>query len=119
MLHIMGHPTFQTIKGKNGFTFVELMAVVAILATISVFSVPVLASTVSESKEVACRTNRITIERTLMAYQIDHPDATLQAVLDGEISDFPLDKPEISCPSGGVYSVRGTHIVCSTHNEED
>ena len=109
----------RLFKGRKGFTLVELLAVISILAAITVASVPAVSGAIVKSRETVCETNRNTIERTFFAYRIDHRDATLQDVLDGKLSDFPLDLSEIRCPSGGIYTVEGNHIVCSDHHGED
>ena len=65
---------------------------------------------IDSTRDFACRTNRQTIERSLMMWSASHPDeaATLAA-----LEDDGIDTP--SCPEGGHYDLRGNSVVCSKH----
>lgn len=61
------------------------------------------------SRDVACRSNRQTIERALVMWAVNH---------DGEPSLGALESDGIgvpSCPEGGAYSLAGKVVSCSKH----
>ncbi|WP_148408962.1 competence type IV pilus major pilin ComGC [Murimonas intestini] len=107
-------------KKEDGFTLVELIVVLVILALLSAVLVPSLLGFIDKSKEKVCLVNRNMIERYYRAEVIYAPDTKMQDMLDGN-SVTGTDASELSCPSGGDYSVSsdGQHVVCSVHGGGD
>lgn len=64
---------------------------------------------IDASRDVACRSNRQTIERALVMWAVNH---------DGEASLSALESDGIgvpSCPEGGAYQLTGKVVSCSKH----
>lgn len=102
----------KTSKDK-GFSLVELIIVVAILAILTGILVPAYIKYVDRSKSAVCAAN---IDEVVGAWQVataEDNTKTLQIILD-EL------KPE--CPSGGSYSISDEGgfqaVVCSVHGGE-
>ena len=65
---------------------------------------------IDASRVVACRTNRQTIERSLVMWSVNHPDeAPSLAALEADGIGVP------SCPEGGRYELEGRQVQCSKH----
>jgi hypothetical protein len=62
------------------------------------------------SRDVACRSNRQTIERALVMWSASHDDGTPS--LEGLARDG-IGVP--SCPEGGTYTLAGNTVHCSKH----
>ncbi len=108
---------------KKGFTLIEIILVIAILAILLAVLIPNVLRYVSRSQEAVCRQNRRTI---LQAYEIykatKNPDCTLADVLDGTDPLLAEQHLENGCPSGGVYTVNTQNghyfmISCSVHKD--
>jgi type II secretory pathway component PulJ len=108
------------MRNQRGFGFVSVLLTLLILAALYVgyFKMQntmqggrsVGISAINASREVACRTQRQQIERDIMLWSVNHPDAapTLAALQhDG------LRLP--ACPDGGQYSIDGRQVHCSVH----
>ncbi len=63
------------------------------------------------SRDVACRSNRQTIERAMVMWSVNHDGE--RPSLDGLAHDG-IDVP--SCPEGGTYAMAGASVRCSKHN---
>jgi len=105
-------------KHKKGFTLVETIVVVAIVAILAAVLIPIVTRYVFNANKVACEANRATILRLYQVHQVMHQECTLQEFLDGSAPDAP-DISKAKCPSGGVYSVDGSKILCSVHDAEE
>jgi hypothetical protein len=64
---------------------------------------------IDASRDVACRSNRQTIERALVMWTVDHDEAPS---LDG-LERSGIGVP--SCPEGGSYALSGKTVSCSKH----
>lgn len=103
-------------ENEEGFTLVELIVVLVILALLSAVLVPSLLGFIDKSKEKVCLVNRSMIERYYRGEVIYNPDTTMQDMLAGN-SVTGTDASDLTCPSGGDYSVSsdGLHVICSVH----
>lgn len=106
--------TQKGFKNSDGFTLVELILVVAIVAVLSSVAIPVLSGLVKKADASVCIYNRATVSRSY----------TYQKTLDQSLSlDEYLTKSnnnkDAVCPSDGLFTVAddGTTILCSVHGE--
>jgi hypothetical protein len=65
---------------------------------------------IDASRDVACRSNRQTIERALVMWSVNHADEAPS--LDGLERDG-IGVP--SCPEGGAYNLSGNTVSCTKH----
>lgn len=98
--------------GKNGrgFTLMELLIAVAIVAVLVAVSIPVFSSALKKSKEATCAANRRSLKSEVLAAWLagdyDSPEAAFDALYSK--TDFP-------CPFGGTFSWSGGEsgtVVC-------
>jgi len=104
------------IKAKRGFTLVELLIVVLILAALAAIAVPRIGESAANAKRRSCETNI-----DIMNSQIELFTANTGAApspltqLTGDINYFPDGAP--LCPFGTGYALSKTtgHVDATTH----
>lgn len=97
------------INKRKGFTLVELLVVVLILAILMAVALPLYLSTVSDSSLKSCRSNMQTIANAAQAWKVrtralDFSTVSLSA-LNADLGATP------TCPDGGSYSLVSTGSV--------
>lgn len=109
-------------KGHNhqGFTLVELIIVVAVMATLSGILAPVYAKHIKKARAVVCTENRDRLYREMNAEYADGTYDSLKSAFD-DLSKHYQDQK--LCPSKGTYSWNENgdgidKIVCSIHGNE-
>ncbi len=99
------------MKGQRGFTLIEMMVVVAIIAILAALLIPNFSRARAQAQTATCISNLKTIGTALELYYTDHqyyPTATMQAIdksylqgagspLNGYLAQVPIDPA-----SGGV-----------------
>lgn len=111
---------------KKGFTLVEIMIVVAIIAILAAIAIPNFVKYRTESQENACKSNMATI-RTAAENWISKP---ANAAKVPSLEDLaPTDgtgymKKAPTCPKAGTYTITkdtaGAIVVtCSEHPDTD
>jgi prepilin-type N-terminal cleavage/methylation domain-containing protein len=109
------------LRGEEGFTLVELLAVMAILVLLAVLAVPRVAGVLAESKEKACVANRALFEdaANLYATAEDAPQQlTAQNVVATLTSAGYLKEGVFKCPvDGDTYEIawdaaKGYLVTC-------
>ncbi|MBU5625385.1 prepilin-type N-terminal cleavage/methylation domain-containing protein [Oscillibacter sp. MSJ-2] len=96
---------------RAGFTLMEMLIVVAIIAVLAAIAIPTFSSRSDQAKEAVCLTNRQTLLGQLRYAQ----------VIDGltrEQADQLKDSLGIVCPAGGTITVEVGDIIrvsCSIH----
>lgn len=119
----------NSARFNRGFTLIEIMIVVAILAVLSVVAIPGFRAYVHESKANLCVSNIDTLNRAAETYSILHnlgadAEITLDMIAPKEGSSdtkgFVLKNRPV-CPIGGTYSYDTQNHVwnCSASHEAD
>ena len=103
-------------KYEEGFTLLEILAVLAIMGILAALAVPRFLLSTATAEEEVCNANQATIAVQVERYYLandDYPGATTDVT--GATSYFPQGPPE--CPSGGTYAIDDTTgaVTCTTH----
>jgi len=90
-------------KNRKGFTLVELLVVVLILATLMAVALPLYLSSVADSAKKTCRANMQSIANAAQAWKVknranDFTGLTISS-LTPDLGSTPV------CPSGGTYAL--------------
>ena len=104
-------------RNKAGFTLVESMIVVAIIALLAALAVPLFMNARSKSMQSSCFNNMRLLDGAMQQYALDDSNtvATTIAKLvgtNGYIRDTPV------CKGGGTYTLPtdlSGKTVCSVH----
>ncbi|MEQ6376435.1 type II secretion system protein [Bacillaceae bacterium S4-13-56] len=98
----------------NGFTLIEILAVIVILGLIVAIAVPAYSNVVAKSKEDVCESNREEVKRMyhtdLTINGLDHSGfyfVDYLATYDGDV-----------CPENGVMTYHDGVVNCSIHSED-
>jgi prepilin-type N-terminal cleavage/methylation domain-containing protein len=99
---------------NNGFTLIELIVVIAIIAILSAIAVPRFSGYTDVAKEQVCNSNCKTIERAYEAYlvleKLEHTDVLFNQYL--------VENNYGPCPEGGSISYVEDEVHCSIHSTE-
>ncbi len=113
------------LKNKKGFTLVELMVVVAIMAVLVAIAIPVFNSVTAKAEKGTCQANQRIIESAIAQYNLvndtplgDSNDGALEAALfttTKYVQSWP------TCPGEGTaytYTASTGKVTCShgAHN---
>lgn len=98
------------MKDKSGFTLVELIIVLVILAILSGIGLLALNKISSQASEVVCISNR---KMCYSTWQITRIEQTL--TLDTYCQEYQLQ--QTVCPERGTVSASGDLLICSFHNK--
>lgn len=104
---------------RRGFTLVELLVVVLILATLMSVALPLYISAVNDSQLKACRANMQTIANAVQAARVKTLASSYTAIVSSGINTTNL--PDLgsvpTCPNGGTYTLAtttaGFSVTCS------
>jgi type IV pilus assembly protein PilA len=88
---------------RRGFTLVELLVVVLILATLMAVALPLYLSSIQDAGKKTCRANMQSIANAAQAWKVrtmaaDFTTVTMANLL-GDLGSTPV------CPDGGTYSI--------------
>ncbi len=95
--------TLKNRKGRRGFTLVELLVVVLILATLMAVALPLYLSSVSDSAKKTCRANMQSISNAAQAWKVKNEAQTFSALTLSALNPDLGATP--TCPSGGTYAL--------------
>ena len=108
---------------NRGFTLIEIIIAVAILAILIGIAVPMILGHVNKTKATVCSTNRKALEDAYVLQRAMGLDTSMNELLANADGKYFEQTP--ACPSGGVYSwdepkdkdtVPKVH--CSVHDDE-
>jgi prepilin-type N-terminal cleavage/methylation domain-containing protein len=102
------------ITMKKGFTLVELLIVVLILAALAMIAVPRMVASADTAKKNACDTNIDLINTQIELYRANSGSVPTLTTLFADTNYFPDGAPV--CPYGTAYA-QGTngHVTAHTH----
>lgn len=108
-------------RRAQGFTLVETIVVLVILAILMAIAVPAFLGYIEKGKETACQSNRRNLRLQLMLDRLEQDQLSKSELEEG------LAQTDIRCPSGGVYTIefakdfdttRNFGVICSIHGGE-
>ena len=99
---------------RRGFTLMELLIVVAIIAVLVAVSIPVFMSQLEKAREATCLDNRRSLKSVLTV-------AYMEGGAENAAAAYTGHAPECVCPSGGTISYTvsdagSVHVWCSKHD---
>ena len=97
-------------RKHNGFTLVELIAVMAILGIIATLVVPRLTRYKSMAEERVCASNRKTAERSYNVFMLENEHK------ESVFNQFLIENFDEICPVSGVMSYEDGKVMCSVHD---
>ena len=106
------------MKNKKGFSLIELILTVTIIAVTVSMMTPVFYKQIDSARIAVCEINRREYMKSFKLFQaLDTQGYTLEDALDvyrcpPELRDA-LDG--LTCPEGGTFYVRDGQLVCSVH----
>ena len=103
------------MKNNKGFTLLELIVSIAVLAVLATIIVPQLTKYIGASEESVCEVNRKEFIRSYNAYLSYGGTATLAQAVSGACPELAADAENLKCPEGGAISVVDGELVCSIH----
>ena len=105
----------------EGFTLVETIVVLVILAIVMAIAIPAFMGYIEKGKETACQANRRNVRLELIMNHLE-----LDTLTQEQLQQW-LRESEVQCPSGGTYTIevaadfettRNFGVICSIHGGE-
>jgi len=101
-------------RGLRGFTFVELMVVVAIIVILITIAIPVYQKSIIRTKESVLRNNLFTLRQVIDNYTYDKekaPQSLQDLVSEGYLREVPLDPMTASNQTWKIVQEDATQAV--------
>jgi len=89
---------------RSGFTLIEILIVVLVIAILSMVALPLFISAVDDSETKTCHANQQSIANAVQAKRVKDKAPDYAAAIAGGVSVLP-DLGDIVCPRAGTYSV--------------
>jgi prepilin-type N-terminal cleavage/methylation domain-containing protein len=105
----------RNAKRCAGFSLIEMLVVVTIIAAIAALITTAVMSALQQQNARVCQNNMLTIEAAKDEYIRDHPGAT-SIDMNAFAQYFRFGIPK--CPDGGTYNnlyVLTQQVICSRH----
>ena len=101
-------------NNKRGFTLVELLIVVLILAALAAIAVPRMVASADTAKINACNTNIDLVNTQIELYRATNGTAPTLTTLFADTNYFPDGAPECPLETGYVLGANG-HVTPHSH----
>ncbi|MEG3059095.1 competence type IV pilus major pilin ComGC [Anaerorhabdus sp.] len=106
-------------RKKKGFTLIELIVVIAILAVLGLLIVPQISGYIDATQATTCQNNRKLVERAITVAEAKSGKTETFTTPEqvAAIKDSLYDGGKI-CPKEGTITITGHKVTCSIHKEE-
>ncbi|MGH4118100.1 prepilin-type N-terminal cleavage/methylation domain-containing protein [Clostridium sp.] len=102
-------------KFTKGFTLIELIIVISIIAILITITVPAYGGYIKKAKVEVCNANCVQLERMyemhFEAKGIEHTDVVFEQFVQGQGKEI--------CPEHGVITYVDEKVRCSAHTKEN
>lgn len=105
--------------GRSGFTLVEIMIVVAIIALLAVIATPHFLKARNSARVKACMENLRVMDAAKTQWAFDYRQPTSAYPLSTDIVPYLRDGGMPACPANGTYRIRSLRRqpICSLYPE--
>ncbi len=113
------------MKKSKGFTLMEMLIVVAVIAILIIIAIPVFTAQLDKTREATCSANRRSLQSVaLTAFMTGKDDGTnyadTRAAFDAVFTNDAYGKEHYICPSKGTLSwivddEQTGHVLCEKH----
>ena len=93
-------------RAARGFTLVEIMIVVAIIALLAVIAIPNFLKARNSARVKACMSNLRVMNTAKTQWAFDYKQATSARPLSTDIAPYLRDERLPDCPADGTYRIR-------------
>lgn len=100
---------------KKGFTLVELIIVISILAILIVIIVPKFNTYTKKVSKVVCNINCVNLEKSYTTYLIVEKMKHGENIFEKYLKEYGKG----ICPKQGIISYENEKIRCNIHSKED
>lgn len=103
------------MRGKKGFTLVEIMIVVAIIGLLAAIAIPSFIKARSESQKNACINNLRQIDAAKEQWALANKKVQGDAIVQDDVNDYIKGDKTPTCPASGTYTYGavGTDPTCT------
>ena len=109
---------------RSGFTLVELLAVIVILALVALITIPVILNVVEKSKiktyQRSIDAYGGSVNKAIAEYLLDHEDKTSKTLTYSDIQDYiKYEGNKVECTTFKIYEDKTVYLAeCEVNNEE-
>lgn len=112
------------LNKQSGFTLVEIMIVVAIIALLAAVAIPNFVKSRRETRLTACKNNMRVIDNAIQQYLLanDMSDDQYGTVTLADITgqgNYMVSAPKCPAAGGGSYSIDGSGVQCPSSGDDN